>query len=99
MNDDKVYLVWKDINTGKKFKVGILYKEDNMFYFRYVLENLKEAEKHGFHLLIPFPNFNAIYFFSHLFHLYSAKDLAVHTTPQPFLYYHKIKLNHVYLSL
>ena len=67
MDEDKVYLVWKDVNTGKKFKVGMLYKEDDMFYFRYVLENLKEAEEHGFHLLIPFPNFNAIYFCPHLF--------------------------------
>ena len=67
MDENKVYLVWKDVNTGKKFKVGMLYKEDDMFYFRYVLENLKEAEEHGFHLLIPFPNFNAIYFCPHLF--------------------------------
>ena len=67
MKQDLVYLVWKDVNTGNKYKVGMLYKENNMFYFRYVLENLKEAEKHGFHLLISFPNFNAIYFCPHLF--------------------------------
>ncbi len=67
MNKNLVYLVWKDVNTGNKYKVGMLYKKDNMFYFRYILENLKEAEKHGFNLLIPFPHYNAIYFCPHLF--------------------------------
>ena len=27
MKQDSVYLVWKDVKTGKKYKVAILYKK------------------------------------------------------------------------
>ena len=61
MEKDLVYLVWKDINTGNKYKVAILYKENEKFYFKYILENVKEAQKYGFSLLVAFPNIESIY--------------------------------------
>ena len=56
MGKDLVYLVWTDIKTGNKYKVAELYKMNNMFYFKYILENVKEAQKSGFKLLIAFLN-------------------------------------------
>ncbi len=64
---DLVYLVWKDVKTDKKYKVAELYKPNNTFYFKYILENLKEAQENGFMPLIPFPQINAIYYSPFLF--------------------------------
>ena len=61
MEKDVVYLVWKDIDTGNKYKVAELYKMGDKFYFKYILENVKEAQKNGFRLLIAFPQINALY--------------------------------------
>ncbi len=61
MERDLVYLIWKDVNTGDKYKVATLYKENGKFYFKYILENVKEAQKVGFKLLVAFPQINAIY--------------------------------------
>lgn len=43
MENDLVYLVWTDVNTGNKYKVAELYKQENTFYFKYILDNVKEA--------------------------------------------------------
>lgn len=61
MERDLVYLIWKDLNTGNKYKVATLYKENGKFYFKYILENVKEAQKVGFKLLVAFPQINATY--------------------------------------
>lgn len=45
MEKDLVYLIWTDVNTGHKYKVAELYKQNNKFYFRHILENVKEAQK------------------------------------------------------
>ena len=45
MKQDLVYLVWTDYKTGNKYKVAKLYKEKDTFYFKYILENVKEAQK------------------------------------------------------
>lgn len=73
MERDLVYLEWKDVNSGNKYKVGVLYKENEMFYFKYILDNVKEAEKHGFSPLVAFPNINSIYENSHLFACFGAR--------------------------
>ena len=73
MERDLVYLVWTDVNTGKKYKVAMLYKESGNFYFRYILENLQEAKNNGFELLIAFPQINATYENSQLFAVFSAR--------------------------
>lgn len=73
MEKDLVYLVWKDEKTGNKYKVAELYKQDDNFYFKYILENVKEAQKYGFELLIAFPQINATYENPHLFAVFGAR--------------------------
>lgn len=73
MKKDLVYLVWTDIKTGDKYKVAELYKMDNEFYFRYILENVKEAQKNGFKLLIAFPQINALYDNPKLFAIFATR--------------------------
>lgn len=51
MEKDLVYLVWKNTNTRNKYKVAMLYKENGTHYFKYILENVKEAQKDEFELL------------------------------------------------
>ena len=72
MEKDLVYLVWTDVN-GNKYKVATLYKENGIFYFKYILENVKEAQKRGFKLLIAFPQMNALYDNSNLFPTFAAR--------------------------
>ena len=73
MEQNLVYLVWKDVKTGQQYKIAKLYKENNTFYFKYILENVKEAQKNGFELLIAFPQINATYENSHLFAVFGAR--------------------------
>ena len=60
MEKDLIFLVWKDVD-GNKYKVAVLYKENGKYYFKYILENIKEAQKKGFKPLIAFPQINAVY--------------------------------------
>lgn len=73
MEKDLVYLVWKDVKTGNKYKVAMLYKENEKYYFKYILENVKEAQKNGFELLVAFPQINATYENPHLFAVFGAR--------------------------
>ena len=73
MERDLVYLVWKDVRTGNKYKVAELYKKDGKFYFKYILENLQEAKNNGFELLIAFPQINATYENPQLFAVFSSR--------------------------
>ena len=73
MEKDLVYLVWTDVKTGNKYKVAKLYKENDTFYFKYILENVKEAQKDGFKLLVAFPQINATYENPHLFAVFGAR--------------------------
>lgn len=73
MKKDLVYLVWTDVNTGNKYKIAELYKKDGKFYFKYILDNVKEAQKNGFTLLIAFPQINATYENPHLFAVFGAR--------------------------
>ena len=73
MEKDLVYLMWTDVNTGNKYKVAELYKQNNKFYFRYILENVKEAQEKGFKLLVSFPQINALYENPRLFANFAAR--------------------------
>lgn len=73
MNEDLVYLIWTDVNTGNKYKVAMLYKENETYYFKYILDNVKEAQEKGFELLIAFPQINATYENPQLFAVFSAR--------------------------
>ncbi len=73
MNEDLVYLTWTDVNTGNKYKVAMLYKKNETYYFKYILENVKEAQEKGFELLIAFPQINATYENPQLFAVFSSR--------------------------
>lgn len=73
MERDLVYLVWTDVNTGNKYKVAILYKENGKFYFKYILENIKEAKEQGFNLLVAFPQIDVTYENPQLFASFGAR--------------------------
>lgn len=73
MEKDLVFLVWRDEKTGNTYKVAELYKQNGKYYFKYILENVKEAEKNGFELLIAFPQINATYENPHLFAVFGAR--------------------------
>ena len=72
MKKDMVYLVWTDAN-GNRYKVAMLYKENDKYYFKYILENVKEAQKKGFRPLIAFPQINALYDNTKLFATFAAR--------------------------
>ena len=76
MEKNLVYLIWTDIKTGNKYKVAELYKIDNAFYFKYIIKNVKEAEKNGFKLLIAFPKINALYDNPKLFATFAARSIV-----------------------
>lgn len=73
MEKDLVYLTWKNKKNKSVFKVAELYKQDDKFYFKYILENVKEAQKEGFRLLVAFPQINATYENPHLFAVFGAR--------------------------
>lgn len=73
MEKDVVYLVWTNQESKKQYRVAELYKENGKFYFKYILDNIKEAEKDGFTLLISFPSVNAVYENPQLFAVFSAR--------------------------
>lgn len=81
MEKDLVYLVWTDVNTGNQYKVAELYKENETYYFKYILENVKDAQKNGFTLLIAFPQINALYDNPQLFAVFSSR-LPESTRPE-----------------
>ena len=73
MKKDNVYLVWNSPNSGNKFKVGELYKENEIFYFKYIQENVAKAMEEGFTILIAFPLLNALYSNPQLFAVFGAR--------------------------
>lgn len=73
MKRDLVYLVWTNLKKGEKYKVAMLYKENEKYYFKYILENVREAQKNGFELLVAFPQINATYENPHLFAVFGAR--------------------------
>ena len=73
MKKDRVYLVWQSFLSKKKYKVAELYKENDKYYFRYLLEKVEDAKKDGFRPLIQFPDINAIYENENLFPSFGAR--------------------------
>lgn len=73
MMNNLVYLVWNDNKEKKKYVIGKLYKEEEQYYFEYITENVEEAKKNGFNLLISFPDENKIYTNNRLFATFSSR--------------------------
>ena len=44
-----------------------------MFYFKYIFDNVKEAQKDGFTLLVSFPDIHKTYYCPHLFAVFGAR--------------------------
>ena len=60
MERDTLYLVWTD-SGNNRYQVAELYKENNKYYFKYILDEVKRAMEKGFTLLIGFSTVNATY--------------------------------------
>lgn len=73
MNKDSIYLYWNNQNDNKSYKVAELYKSNNKYYFKYILENVNEALALGFKLLVAFPNVNATYESNSLFASFASR--------------------------
>lgn len=73
MDKDSVYLYWNNKENSQSYKIAELYKYDNKYYFRYILENVKIALKDGFKLLVAFPNINATYESQNLFASFASR--------------------------
>lgn len=68
---DYIYLVWKDVETRRKYIVGQLSK-NGQFEFSYGFE-VQEAIKNGFKKLIPFEKINKTYKSDILFPAFSSR--------------------------
>lgn len=73
MDKDTVYLYWNNKENNQSYRIAELYKYDNKYYFKYILENVKIALKEGFKLLVPFPNINATYESQNLFATFASR--------------------------
>lgn len=65
-----LYLTWRC--TEDTFKIGELIFCENRYYFKYDIEGVKEATKHGFELLNGFSRLNSKYFSEVPFKLFSS---------------------------
>ena len=72
MERDTLYLVWVDENKNK-YKVAEVYKENDKYYFKYRLEDVKQAEQNGFKLLVSFPTVSATYENLELFPVFATR--------------------------
>ncbi len=73
MMNDLVYLAWNDSKKNKKYIIAKLYKKKKIYHFEYITQNVEEAKKDGFNLLISFPDENKIYTNNRLFATFSSR--------------------------
>lgn len=73
MRKDFVYLVLTDVKTNSKYKIGILYKENGKYYFKYILDNVEKLKEKGLSLFIAFPKINELYENLKLFPVFSTR--------------------------
>jgi len=67
-----IWMIWKS-DEGESFKVGELSKRPKKYYFKYDLDGVKKAEKHGFSPLPYFPIVDVRYFSERLFRSFSKR--------------------------
>lgn len=73
MIKDRVFLVWTNERSKKSYKVAELYKENEIYYFKYIIKNVIEAKKDGFELLIAFSDINKVYDNYQLFSVFESR--------------------------
>lgn len=73
MNDDFLYLKWYDYKTEKKYILGILYKKNDMYYFKLSDFQYDEAIKNGYSGILPFTKKGEIYSSKSLFNVFKKR--------------------------
>lgn len=64
---NKLWLIWKQPQTRRRYKIGILEYKDNEYSFKYVNPELEDAQKVGFDYFPGFSDINMEYKNSDLF--------------------------------
>ena len=62
-----MWLIWKEPKTRRRYKIGILSKNNNQYEFKYVNPELNDAKKVGFNYYPGFEDINKIYTNNKLF--------------------------------
>lgn len=62
-----MWLIWKESQERRRFKVGILTYENDKYVFQYVNPELEDAKKFGFGFFPGFENLNKVYESQELF--------------------------------
>ncbi len=71
-NRDYLTCVWRDLETRQRFLIGKL-SRNGMYEFEYDGEVVTEAKKHGFELLISFPEVNKTYTNESMFAVFKSR--------------------------
>ena len=64
---NKLWLIWKEPISRRRFTIGLLEKNEKGFFFSYLNPELDEARKNGFLFFPGFDDLNKKYFSSDLF--------------------------------
>ena len=64
---NKLWLIWKEPISRRRFTIGLLEKNEMGFFFIYLNPELDEARKNGFSFFPGFDDLNKKYFSSDLF--------------------------------
>ena len=58
---DKIYLTWKKDTLSKRHIIGVLTRDDNQYFFKYLPGNLAIAQQSGFSYYPAFDNTKKVY--------------------------------------
>ena len=70
---DILYLKWQDYKTQKKYIIGALGKDEEMYYFKLNKKGLNEAIAHGFNNIIQFQDTEELYKSKVLFAMFKSR--------------------------
>jgi HipA-like protein len=71
-NRDYLICVWRDLETRQRFVIGKL-SRNGMYEFEYDGEGVADAKKHGFELLISFPDVKKTYTNESMFAVFKSR--------------------------
>lgn len=64
---DELWLIWKEPITRRRYKIGTLYRENNIYKFNYITPELNDAKKEGFKYFPGFEDLTKSYKSKNLF--------------------------------
>ena len=64
---NEMWLIWKDVQKRRRYKVGILSYQESKYIFRYVNPELDDAKKVGFDFFPGFEDLSKVYESSEMF--------------------------------